>query len=79
MIKVVWGVIVSLVGWGMISFAKLDGIKMLANLGEVPALFPELRVFIVLIKIAKSPEKYDRSEVGVEYSEFLIKKESEAI
>ncbi|MDW4510014.1 BCCT family transporter [Priestia megaterium] len=61
MIKVVWGVTVSLVGWVMISFAKLDGIKMLANLGGVPALFLGIGVLIALVKIAQNPAKYDRT------------------
>ncbi|MEW9673796.1 BCCT family transporter [Ammoniphilus sp. 3BR4] len=64
MVKVVWGITISFVAWVMISFAKIDGIKMLNNLGGVPALFLELVVLISLIKIAKSPEKYDKSEVN---------------
>lgn len=59
MIKVVWGVTVTFVSWVMISFAKIDGIKMLSNLGGVPALILELIVLVSLFKIAKSPEKYD--------------------
>lgn len=38
-IKYTWGIIVGLVSWVMISFAGIDGIKMLSNLGGLPALF----------------------------------------
>ncbi|WNL43375.1 BCCT family transporter [Halomonas sp. PAMB 3264] len=36
--KVVWGVIVGLVAWVMVSFIGIDGVKMLSNLGGLPAL-----------------------------------------
>jgi choline-glycine betaine transporter len=62
MIKVVWGVAVSLISWTMISFANIDGVKMLNNLGGVPALFLEMAVFVSLIKIAMNPQKYDKTE-----------------
>lgn len=37
-IKIIWGVTVGLVAWVMISFAGIDGVKMLSNLGGLPAL-----------------------------------------
>lgn len=36
--KVVWGVIVGLVSWVMVSFVGIDGVKMLSNLGGLPAM-----------------------------------------
>ncbi|KAA0017627.1 BCCT family transporter [Salinicola corii] len=36
--KVIWGVIVGIVSWVMVSFVGIDGIKMLSNLGGLPAL-----------------------------------------
>ncbi|MFC0525182.1 BCCT family transporter [Pontibacillus salicampi] len=59
LIKVVWGVTVSIISWTMISFANIDGVKMLNNLGGVPALLLELIVFGSLMKIARNPWKYD--------------------
>ncbi|MCM3761445.1 BCCT family transporter [Alkalihalobacillus oceani] len=59
LIKVIWGVTISVVAWMMISFAQIDGIKMLSNLGGVPAVLLGLGVVLALIKVAKSPEKYD--------------------
>lgn len=37
-IKYIWGIIVGLMAWVMVSFAGIDGIKMLSNLGGLPAL-----------------------------------------
>jgi glycine betaine transporter len=59
MIKIVWGVGVGVISWIMISFAKIDGIKMLSNLGGVPALILGLLTVFALIKVARNPEKYD--------------------
>ncbi|GAA5173220.1 BCCT family transporter [Modicisalibacter zincidurans] len=36
--KVIWGVIVGVVSWVMVSFVGIDGIKMLSNLGGLPAM-----------------------------------------
>jgi choline-glycine betaine transporter len=58
-IKFVWGITIGAISWIMISFAKIDGIKMLSNLGGVPALILGLLIVVSLIKVAKSPEKYD--------------------
>lgn len=58
-IKCVWGVTVGAISWIMISFAKIDGIKMLSNLGGVPALVLGLLIVLSLIKVATSPVKYD--------------------
>ena len=38
LIKYVWGITVGIVAWVMVSFAGIDGIKMLSNLGGLPAL-----------------------------------------
>lgn len=59
LIKCVWGFAVGAISWIMISFAKIDGIKMLSNLGGVPALILGLLIVLSLIKVANSPEKYD--------------------
>ncbi len=37
-IKYLWGVVVGLVAWVMVSYAGVDGVKMLSNLGGLPAL-----------------------------------------
>ncbi|WP_368505206.1 BCCT family transporter [Alkalihalophilus sp. As8PL] len=61
LIKAIWGVTISVVAWVMISFAQTDGIKMLSNLGGVPAVILGITIIFALIKVAKSPEKYDKT------------------
>jgi glycine betaine transporter len=61
LVKVLWGIAVSLISWSMISFASIDGVKMLNNLGGVPALFLGLVVFGSLVKICLNPQKYDKT------------------
>ena len=58
-IKLVWGIIVGAVAWVMISFAGVDGIKMISNLGGFPALLLEIAIVIALVKVAINPRKYD--------------------
>lgn len=50
-IKLAWGAVIGMVSWVMISFAGIDGIKMLSNLGGLPALF---LVLIIAIGITKT-------------------------
>lgn len=38
-LKVMWGTIIALVAWFMTAFSGIDGIKMMSNLGGLPALF----------------------------------------
>lgn len=55
--KVVWGILIGTIAWVMISFSGngqtsgLDGIKMLSNLGGLPALFLMMVVAIGMIKM----------------------------
>lgn len=39
LVKVLWGIAVGLISWTMISFASIDGVKILNNLGGLPVLF----------------------------------------
>ena len=52
-IKVVWGVLIGAIAWVMISFSEsgLDGIKMLSNLGGLPAFFLMLVVAFGMTKL----------------------------
>ncbi|MCB0696928.1 MAG: BCCT family transporter [Chitinophagaceae bacterium] len=38
-IKYIWGALVGVVAWVMVSFSGISGVKMLSNLGGLPALF----------------------------------------
>lgn len=60
-LKVAWGVAVSVIAWMMISFAQIDGIKMLSNLGGLPAMIMCLFIVVALLKVAMNPQKYDKT------------------
>ncbi|MCF6359151.1 MAG: BCCT family transporter [Cyclobacteriaceae bacterium] len=55
--KVIWGVLIGTIAWVMISFSGdaetsgLDGIKMLSNLGGLPALFLMLVVAVGMVRL----------------------------
>lgn len=49
MLKVVWGATIGFIAWVMTSFAGIDGIKMMSNLGGLPALFIVLGCNVSLI------------------------------
>jgi len=68
-VKVVWGVLIGTMAWVMVSFSGsgqtsgLDGIKMLSNLGGLPALFLMLVVAIGMVKLIwKSYRKINHKE-----------------
>ncbi len=39
LLKIVWGMSIGVIAWVMVSFASIDGIKMMSNLGGLPAMF----------------------------------------
>jgi len=55
--KIIWGILIGTIAWVMISFSGdgqtsgLDGIKMLSNLGGLPALFLMLVVALGVVKL----------------------------
>jgi choline-glycine betaine transporter len=58
-IKIIWGSIVGISSWIMVSKAGIDGVKMASNLGGFPALFIYIFVILstlrILIQGKKSP------------------------
>lgn len=56
----VWGVIVAVVTWIMMSVGEgITGIKMLSNIGGLPAMFLIILVVISAIIISIHPERYN--------------------
>lgn len=49
--KLIWGVTIGAVTWVMTSFAGIDGIKMLSNLGGIPALFILIAATAALLRV----------------------------
>lgn len=58
-IKVVWGLTVGTVAWVMISFANVDGIRIISTLGGFPAAILLLLVIASLVKIVFKHEEMD--------------------
>jgi glycine betaine transporter len=58
-LKIIWGVVLGAVAWITMSFAGLDGLKALSNLGGIPTLILLVPVTWALIKVAANPFKYD--------------------
>lgn len=54
--KVLWGVTIGVVSWTMVAFVGIDGIKMLSNLGGLPALLIVLAVSLTLVKWVHKPD-----------------------
>ncbi|WP_417474067.1 BCCT family transporter [Leisingera sp.] len=50
LMKIVWGGSIGAVAWVMTSFAGIDGIKMMSNLGGLPALLVVMGCNVVLVK-----------------------------
>ena len=50
-LKIVWGLVIGLISWVMITSAGLDGIRLLCILGGFPALFMIIIVAAGLVKI----------------------------
>lgn len=63
-IKIVWGCLIGLLSWIMITFARLDGIRMLSTLGGLPAMFLCLGIGVCAVKVALNPVKYDTFKNG---------------
>lgn len=57
-LKVTWGTLVGLLAWVMITFAGIDGVKMLSNLGGLPALFLLIGITISMVMLMWKPSKY---------------------
>lgn len=55
--KVIWGIIVGVVSWVMVSFVGIDGIKMLSNLGGLPSMLIVLLASGSLWVWLKHPER----------------------
>lgn len=70
--KIAWGLLVGLTAWGMITFANVDGIRFLSNLGGFPAAILMLLVLgsLVVIQLkTRALNLVDSSKAQTEQSE----------
>ncbi len=54
-IKIIWGVIIGLVSWIMVSSVGIDGVKQLSNIGGLPATIIILFSSITLVRWLQNP------------------------
>ncbi|WP_186756267.1 BCCT family transporter [Echinicola salinicaeni] len=57
-LKVTWGTLVGLLAWVMITFAGIEGVKILSSLGGLPALFLLIGITISMLLLIWKPSKY---------------------
>jgi choline-glycine betaine transporter len=55
-VKMLWGSIIGVVSWSMVSFVGIDGIKMLSRLGGLPAALIVLATSLTLVKWLRHPD-----------------------
>jgi glycine betaine transporter len=60
LVKIVWGVVMGLIAWIMVTFAGLDGIRMLSRLGGLPVLFLCLAISVCAIRVMMNPQRYNK-------------------
>ena len=63
-VKILWGSIIGIVSWTMVSFVGIDGIKMLSNLGGLPAAIIILSTSLTLCKWLRNPDLLNHGEPG---------------
>lgn len=52
-LKFAWGISIGIVAWVMVSFVNIDGIKMMSNLGGLPAMFIIIGINLSLIRLVR--------------------------
>jgi len=58
-VKIAWGALMAVFCWIVVTSFKLDGIRMLSNLGGFPALFLCLGIAVSALKVVANPARYD--------------------
>lgn len=79
-LKVFWGALLGVVSWVLLAVAGVDGIKMLSNLGGLPALLLSVLMLVSLVRVARNPAKFDcRREDYDEEGRPLVSKTKPAV
>ncbi|MBU3009715.1 BCCT family transporter [Cobetia amphilecti] len=64
LMKIIWGCTIGAVAWIMTAFVGIDGIKMLSNLGGVPALFIVIAATASLLRLVS----IGTAKIGLEHT-----------
>jgi choline-glycine betaine transporter len=59
-VRIAWGTLMAAFCWIIVTQFKLDGIRMLSNLGGFPALFLCLGIGICALMVIANPARYDK-------------------
>lgn len=59
LLKVFWGALLGVVSWVLLAVAGVDGIKMLSNIGGLPALLLSMVMLVSLVRVARHPARFD--------------------
>lgn len=62
-IKIIWGTIIGLVAWIMVSTVGINGVKQLSNLGGLPATIIILACSLTLIRWIRQPQLLTNPEL----------------
>ena len=59
-LKIIWVILLCLMAWIMVAFSGIDGVRMLSNVGGLPALFVVLGLQACLIRMVFQAEALNR-------------------
>lgn len=62
-LKIIWVILLCLMAWIMVTFSGIDGVRMLSNVGGLPALFVVLGLQVCLIRMVFQADDLDRKQV----------------
>lgn len=57
-IKIIWGILIGILAWIMISFSGIDGVRILSVIGGLPVLIFLLVIGIGLLVVSFNPKKH---------------------
>ena len=60
-LKMIWVILLCLMAWIMVAFSGIDGVRMLSNVGGLPALFVVLGLQVCLIRMVFQARALDQS------------------
>lgn len=60
--KILYGVIIGVCTLIIVAFADFSGVKMICNIGALPAMFIQIMIILGTAKILKNPKKFDECQ-----------------
>ncbi len=65
-LKIIWVILLCVTAWIMVAFSGIDGVRMLSNVGGLPALFVVLGLQAALIRMVFQAKALGRSQAELE-------------